>query len=164
MAVVALAIVDDWFVHPEPGSSAGDHLASRLVPLAIAAVLTLAYPWLRPGLRGTVAFVCGTLALTAGVADGFRHVAIDRLAGDDLTAMLAGAAGIALVVLGTLTPWRTRRLDERLPRRYGRRALVGIAAIVVGSWSSSRWRLRSTPPTAPAPPSPPPISAARTSA
>jgi uncharacterized protein len=132
MAVVALAIADDSFAHPESGTSAGDHLTSGLVPLAVAAVLALADPRLRPGLRGTVAFVCGMLALTAGVVDGFRHVAIDRLAGDDLTAMLAGAAGIALVVLGTLTLWRTRRLDERLPRRYGRRALVGIAAAVVG--------------------------------
>jgi hypothetical protein len=132
MAVIALAIVDSSFVHPEPGTSAGDHLASGLVPLAIAAVLALTYPRLRPGLRGTVALVCGVLALTAGVVDGFRHVAIDRLAGDDLTAMLAGAAGAALVVLGLLTLWRTRRLDERPMRRYGRRAIVGIAALVVG--------------------------------
>jgi uncharacterized membrane protein YidH (DUF202 family) len=132
LAVIVVAVVDDAFVHPEPGTSAGDHLASGLVPAAIAGALALAYPRLRPGLRGVAGLACGVLALTAGVVDGFRHVAVDRLAGDDLTAMLAGAAGAALVVLGVLTLWRTRRLDERLMRRYGRRAIVGIAALVLG--------------------------------
>jgi uncharacterized protein len=132
LAVVALAAIDDAFVHPEPGTSAGDHLAGGLVPVAVAAVLGLAYPRLRAGLRGLIAIVCGVLALTAGVADGYRHVAVDRLAGDDLTVMLAGVAGVALIALGVLTLWRTRRLDERPPRRYARRALVGVAAVVAG--------------------------------
>jgi len=132
IAVIAVALLNDAFVHPEPGTSAGDHLASGLVPLAIAGVVALAYPRLRPGLRAVAGLVCGVLALTAGVVDGFRHVAIDRLAGDDLTAMLAGVAGIVLVALGAVTLWRARRLDERPLRRYGRRALVGIAAVVVG--------------------------------
>ena len=43
MAVIAVALIDDAFVHPEPGTSAGDHLASGFVPLAIAAVLARAY-------------------------------------------------------------------------------------------------------------------------
>jgi dienelactone hydrolase len=34
--------------------------------------------------------------------------------------------------LGARTLWRTRRLDERLSRRYGRRTLFGIAAVVAG--------------------------------
>lgn len=132
LATIVVAVVDDAFVHPEPGTSAGDHLASGLVPAAIAVVAALAYPRLRPGLRGVTALICGLLALTAGVVDGFRHVAVDRLGGDDLTAMPAGLAGIALLALGALTLWRTRRLDERPLRRYGRRTLVGIAAVVVG--------------------------------
>jgi len=132
IGVIAVAVIDDAFVHPEPGTSAGEHLASGLVPAAIAVVAALAYPRLRPGLRAITGIVCGILALTAGVVDGFRHVAIDRLTGDDLAAMLAGAAGVALIVLGVSTMWRTRRLDESLWRRYVRRALVGAAAVVVG--------------------------------
>ena len=132
LAVIVVAVVDDAFVHPEPGTSAGDHLAGGLVPAAIAVIAALAYPRLRPGLRGVAGLICGVLALTAGVVDGFRHVALDRLAGDDLTAMLAAIAGMALLALGALTLWRTRRLDERPLRRYGRRSLVGIAAVVVG--------------------------------
>jgi uncharacterized protein len=132
MAIAAIAAIDDAFVHPEPGTSAGDHLASGLVPFGVACVLALAYPRLRAGLRAVAALVCGVLALTAGVADGFRHVFVERLAGDDLTAMLAGVAGVALVALGVLTLWRTRRLDERPLRRYTRRALVGVVALVAG--------------------------------
>ena len=85
MAVVALAILDDAFGHPEPGTTAGDHLVSGLVPVAIAAGARPGYPRLRAGLRGAVALVCGVLAMTAGVVDGFRHVAVDTLAGDDVT-------------------------------------------------------------------------------
>ena len=73
MAVVAFALVDDAFVHPEIGTSAGDHLASGLVPLGIAVVLALAYPRLRAGVRAAAALACGALAVTAGVVDGFRH-------------------------------------------------------------------------------------------
>ena len=36
--------------------------------------------------------------IVAGVVDGVRHVAVDRLGGDDVTAILAGVAGVALVV------------------------------------------------------------------
>src|SRR6478609_9998252 len=48
-AVIAIAVADDAFVHPEPGTSAGDHLASGLIPIAIAVLAALAYPRLRAG-------------------------------------------------------------------------------------------------------------------
>jgi hypothetical protein len=35
MAIIALALVDDAVVYPEPGTSASDHVAGVLVPLAI---------------------------------------------------------------------------------------------------------------------------------
>ena len=70
MAAAALALLDDAFVHPELGTSAGDHLASGLVPLAIAALLALAYPRLRAGVRAAAALACGALAMTAGMVDG----------------------------------------------------------------------------------------------
>jgi uncharacterized protein len=120
MAVIVLAILDDAFGHPDPGTTAGDHLISGLVPVAIAVVLGLTYARLRPGLRATVALVCGVLATTAGVV------------GDDVVVMLAGIAGLGLVALGAVMLWRTRRLDQRPLRRYGRRALIGIAAAAVG--------------------------------
>jgi len=135
LAFVALAVADDAFVHPEPGMAARDHLVSGLVPLTVAALLALAYPRLRAGARGATAIVAGVLALTAGVADGVRHVAVDRLAGDDVTAILAALAGVVLVALGLHTLWRTRRLDDPPLRRYARRAgiafLAGLATLFV---------------------------------
>jgi fermentation-respiration switch protein FrsA (DUF1100 family) len=130
MAIVAIAVADDAFIHPEPGTSATDHLAAGLVPIAVALALAIAYPRLGAGVRALAALICGVLALTAGVADGVRHVAIEQLAGDDLTAIAAALAGVALVALGATTLWRTRRLDEPLPRRYLRRALTAALAIV----------------------------------
>jgi hypothetical protein len=39
------------------------------------------------------AVIRGSLAVVAGIVDGLRHVMIDRLAGDDLTALLCLPAG-----------------------------------------------------------------------
>jgi hypothetical protein len=132
LAVIAVAVLDDAFAHREPGTATGDQLASGLVPVAVAGLLAAAYPRLRPGARAAVALSCGMLALVAGIADGVRHVVIDRLSGDDLTAMLAGVAGVALIVTAALTLWSARRRDEPRSRRYARRAAVALATVIVG--------------------------------
>ena len=121
LAVVAVAIVDDAFVHPEPGTGAGDHIVSGLVPLAVVGVVAAVYPRMRAGARATVGVIVGSLAAVAGIAER-PHV----------TAMLAGLAGAWLLCLGLVTLWRTRRRDERRRRRYIRRSLAGIAALAVG--------------------------------
>ena len=41
MALILLAVADDAFGHPEPGTGAADHLAGGLVPLAIGVGLAL---------------------------------------------------------------------------------------------------------------------------
>jgi hypothetical protein len=50
--------------------------------------------------------------------------------GDDFTGLLAIPAGIALLVDGVATLWRTRRTDDRRAWRYGRRALLGVATLL----------------------------------
>jgi len=35
LALIALHVLDDNFVQPQPGTSPGDHLVSGLVPLAV---------------------------------------------------------------------------------------------------------------------------------
>ena len=102
-ALVAIAVADDAFVHPEPGTSAGDPLASGLIPIAIAVLAALAYPRLRAGLRACIALVFSALALDAGIVDGIRHIVINTMSGDDLTAILATFAGASLLVLGAVT-------------------------------------------------------------
>ncbi len=49
VAICAIAALDDAFVHREPGTSAGDHLASGLAPAGVALVLALFYPRVRAG-------------------------------------------------------------------------------------------------------------------
>lgn len=130
-ALIALYVVDDGLIHREPGTSPGDHLISMLVPLALLGGSVAWQRHSRAGVRATLALVWGVLALTAGIADGVRHIAVDRFGGDDATALLAGIAGVALLVLGAVTLWRTRRLDEHVPRRLARRTLVGVGAAIV---------------------------------
>jgi hypothetical protein len=128
IAAAALWVIDDALWHREPGTAIADHLASGLIPLALAALLALAYPRLRPGARAVAALTAGPLMIIAGIVDGARHVIVDRAGGDDVTAILAGIAGAALVVLGAAVLWRSRRLDERPVRRYLRRGLLAVAA------------------------------------
>ena len=52
MGAAGLWVLDDAFWHREPGTAVGDHLASGLVPVALAALLAVAYPRLRAGARG----------------------------------------------------------------------------------------------------------------
>jgi hypothetical protein len=63
LVVVALAILDDAFVHREPGTSMLDHLAAGIVPAVAAVGLAFLYPRLRPGARAGAALVCGSLAI-----------------------------------------------------------------------------------------------------
>jgi len=131
MALIGLWVADDAFVNREPGTSAADHLVSGLVPLALLAASAAVHPRLRPGWRAALALAWAPCAIAAGVADGVRHVAIDGFSGDDGTAILAGLAGVALLVLGVGTLWRHRRRDERPLRRWLRRAGVTAAAAFV---------------------------------
>ena len=132
LAVIALAVADDAFIHPEPSVTAGDHLASGLVPLSLAALLIGLAPRLSGVLRGWLAISTGGLAIVGGATDGIRHIAVDRVSGDDVTAALAGVAGIVLVALGGVTLWRTRRTTGSRGRRLIRRAGLGAAVLSVG--------------------------------
>jgi hypothetical protein len=132
MVVIAVAVADDAFAHREPGTTVAGHLVSGLVPLVAAGALAWAYPRLRTGARAGVAIVCGTLAVVAGVSDGLRHVLVDRLSGDDVTVLLAGAVGLALVIDGARRLWRSRRRDGHVwTRRIARAAVAGLAAFFV---------------------------------
>ena len=132
LALVVLAILDDAFWHREPGTAAGDHVVAAAIPVAVAVAFAVFYPRLRGLVRGFGALCCGILAATAGAGVSLRHVLIDRLAGDDVTGLLAGLGGVALIVLGVVTLWRTRRRDGSLPWRWARRGVIAVAAVLAG--------------------------------
>ena len=132
VAFIAVHILDDSFLQPESGTSARDHLVSGLLPALALLALALAYPRMRAGVRATLALALGLFGVVAGGAEGGYHLVVAELSGDDYTGLLAVLGGLLLVTLGVAQLWRTRRLDESRRRRYLRRSLVGIAAVVIG--------------------------------
>ena len=129
VGLIALHVLDDNFLQPEPGMSAGDHVLSGLVPLVALGLAAAAYPRLRPGARAVVAIGLGFFGIAAGL-EGWYYATKVGASGDDYTSLVALPAGVLLLVVAALTLWRSRRLDESRRRRYSRRALIAIAGLV----------------------------------
>jgi hypothetical protein len=128
MGVLALHLADDNFLQPEPGMSAADHLAGGSAQLALLGLAAAAYHRGRAGVRATVALVVGVLALVVGGASAGHTTVTVGPSGDDYTGLLALPAGFALVVVGLVTLWRSRKPGSR---RYVRRGLIAVVAAVV---------------------------------
>jgi len=129
LLVVALHVLDDSFLQPQPGTSAGDHLVSGLVPVAVLVAAAFFYARLRPGLAATLIALLGLFGVVVGI-EAVYYAQAGRLAGDDYTGLLAIPAGLLLLVVAALTLWRTRRVDDHLAWRYGRRVLFAAASVV----------------------------------
>jgi uncharacterized protein len=131
IGVIALHVADDSFIQPQPGTSAGDHLVSGLVPLAVLALAAIAYPRVRGGARAAMALLLGVFGIAAAIeaVHYTRHVGPS---GDDFTGLLCIPAGLALLGLGLVTLWTTRRRGGSVPLRVLRRAGIGVVAFLVG--------------------------------
>jgi dienelactone hydrolase len=143
LALIALHVVDDNYLQPQPGTSPGDHVVSGLVPLALLGLAAWAYPRLRGGRRGGRrraarrggrapgrALTSGVLGIAAGI-EGFYYAREVGPSGDDFTGLLSLPAGVLLIGLGAVTLWRTRRTEGSLWWRYPRRVLIGLAAVIL---------------------------------
>jgi hypothetical protein len=130
IALIALHVLDDNFVAPQPGTAATDHAVSGLVPLALLGLAAWAYPHLRGGRRGALALFLGPLGIAAGI-EAFHYTRELGPSGDDFTGLLSIPAGLLLIGLGAVTLWRTRRTDGSLWWRYPRRALLAAAGCFV---------------------------------
>jgi uncharacterized protein len=71
------------------------------------------------------------LGIAIGAGEAVYYALKVGASGDDYTGFLALAAGVVLVGLGVVTLWKTRRRDETLVRRYGRRLLLIAGGLVV---------------------------------
>jgi hypothetical protein len=129
LGLIALHVADDSFFQPQPGTSAGDHLVSGLVPLAVLVLAAWSYPRMRAGFRAALALTLGLFGIVAGV-EAVYYTTKGGPSGDDFTGFLSMAAGVALLGLGVVTLWRTRRTDDRLRRRYLRRFLIVVGAVL----------------------------------
>jgi dienelactone hydrolase len=132
VGAVALHFADDNYVQPAPGTSARDHLASGLIPIAVLTAVALVYPRLRAGARATTAMTVGALAITVGIP-GAHYLFEGGAEGDHYTGLLALLAGaVLLVIVGPVTLWRARRRGGSRRRRYLRRALTILAGALLG--------------------------------
>jgi uncharacterized protein len=130
ISVVALHVVDDNFLQPNPGTSAADHLVSGLVPLALLVGAGLFYDRLRAGARATIALLAGFFGVLAGT-EAVHYTRAVGPSGDDYTGLLSIPAGLLLIGLGAVTLWRSRRTDDRLWWRYSRRLLLVAGTVFV---------------------------------
>jgi uncharacterized protein len=129
LGVGALHVVDDNFLQPQPGTSAGDHLVGGLIQTAFFASFAWAYPRLRPGLRGTLAIFVGLFMVVMGAGEAGYYTRENGPSGDDYTGLLAIPAGLLLVGVGLFTLWRSRKGGGPI-WRYARRAALTLAFLV----------------------------------
>jgi pimeloyl-ACP methyl ester carboxylesterase len=131
LGLAAVPIVDDNFVHPEPGTAAGDHLMSGLAPLAILAAIALLGPRARAGVRAATYMTLGAIVFAVGVP-GIYYLRDGSAAFDHYTALLAFPAGVILLASGPVILWNARRKGGSRRRRYLLR-LRSVATAVVAT-------------------------------
>jgi len=102
-----LHVADAELFRPQPGTTARDHVAAALVPLAVALLAALAYGRLRPGLRAAIALVFGILALVGGLIAVGGALA-DGLSRAEWTGLVLIPAGVVLLGLAVWLPWSER--------------------------------------------------------
>jgi hypothetical protein len=129
VGVIALHVIDDSFLQPQPGTSAGDHLVGGLVPLAVLAMAAALYPRLRGGARAAIALLLGVFGIVASI-EALHYTNQVGPSGDDFTGLLCLPAGVALLGLGLVTLWTTRRRHGGLARRSLRRVAIGFVSVV----------------------------------
>ena len=146
IGVVALHVVDDSFLQPNPGTSAADHVLGGLVPLALLVAAGVFYARLRAGARATSP---SSPASSASSPAPRRCTTRWPSAPRETTsrASLSILAGLTLLGLGVVTLWTSRRRDDRLWWRYSRRLLsrLGTLFLAVVRPLPGRDRLRRHP-------------------
>jgi hypothetical protein len=132
VAFVALHVADDNFLQPNPGTSPIDHLFSGLIPLALLAAAGVMYGRARPGVRATLALLVGFFGVLIGTEAAY-YTLNGGPSGDDFTGIVAILAGLVLLVVGSVTLWRSRRTDDGPMRRHLRRAAFGAGALALAA-------------------------------
>jgi dienelactone hydrolase len=131
-AVIAVHVLDDSFLQPEPGVSPADHLLSGLAPVGVLAAVAIGYPRLRAGLRAVCALLVGGFGLTVA-SEAAYYTGQGELGGDDVTGWLCVPAGLVLMGLAAVVLWRSRRQTPNRVLRYSRRLGWAVLAVVVAN-------------------------------
>jgi uncharacterized protein len=131
IGLIVLHVLDDNFFQPQPGTSAGDHLVSGLVPTVMLLGVAALYPRLRAGGRGATALLLGVLGIAIGAGEAGYYTLKGGPSGDDYTGLIALVAGFILVGLGAVVLWTSRRREDGLLWRYSRRLMLTVAAVLL---------------------------------
>jgi fermentation-respiration switch protein FrsA (DUF1100 family) len=122
--------VDDAVLHRQPAVPVSQHLLALAVTVALCTAAVLSFPRLRPGARAGLALTFGALALTNG-ATHVLHVAVAGPSRSDVTGVLAALAGLALLGLSIVIPYRHRGENRLTVRRRWVNRIGWAAAVVV---------------------------------
>jgi hypothetical protein len=126
IAVLALHVIDDNYLQPEPGTRLVGHLTSGLVPMTVLVLVALVYPFLRAGVRTAVVMTVGALGVAFGIPAVY-YLTHGGASGDDFSGLAALATGLLLLLYGPWPMWAARRSGGSRRRRYVRRAGIAVA-------------------------------------
>jgi hypothetical protein len=130
IGIIALHVLDDSFLQPNRGTSAGDHLVGGLVPVGLLIAGGVFYGRARAGLRATIALLAGFFGVLAGT-EAVHYTRAVGPSGDDYTGLLSIPAGLFLLGLGGVTLWHSRKTDDARWWRWLRRGLIVAVTFVV---------------------------------
>ena len=128
--LVAAHVVDDAFLQPEPGTTAADHLGGGSVSLAALLLMAVVAIRVRSGWGAVAALIIGLAGVVGGI-EGAYAVRYGSPARDDFSGVAALVAGAVLVVVTCVQLWRGRRRDGPRIRRYLRRGLTAVIAVIL---------------------------------
>ena len=154
IGAVALHVVDDNFLQPNPGTSAADHLVSGLVPLGLLVAAGIFYGRLRAGARAVIALLAGVFGVLGGI-EAVHYTRAVGPSGDDYTGLLSLLSGLVLLGVGGVTLWRLappRRPALVALRSAGAARLSALRGRVLRRRSRSRSPTSSRTPPATVPP------------
>ena len=141
--VALVHAVDDAFVHRGPGLGLSQHALAGLIALAAGVGAIVVFPRLRPGLQAALSFSFGLFALVNG-AMHIGHLDAGGPAGADLTGIAAAVAGVVLIALAAVIPWRHRGEGTWRSRAVavpaGVLAVTLLAPIAMGIGATHKWR------------------------
>ena len=130
VAVIALHVLDDSFIQPEPRNVRHRPPREWTVATRCARARGRRLRRIAPAWRATLALVIGLFGIVAGL-EGWHYTMEVGASGDDYTGLIALPAGVVLLLLGVVALWQSRRGEGSRGRRYLRRVLIGVGSVIV---------------------------------
>ena len=134
-SVLALAhAFDDAFLLPGSGVPITRHALAAAIALVATVAAVATFDRLRPGLRSVIAFSFGLLATVNG-GRHLVHATQEGATANDVTGVLALAAGVALLGLAAWIPFRHRGAGAATPRRRWAIRALSVPVGLVAAWA-----------------------------